>query len=147
MVKEDKIDEEDEEEEKDEKEEKKVEEIHVGEEEGGGEGEEEEAVPEEEEGERRIEEGAGDAELQPADIPVTHYPKRQKKLPNAFNFCERAALTYNNPYRVSKKFLFLLNINIFQINQFSFIFCLKRILAPKQLLYLEPYFLELLAVG
>jgi hypothetical protein len=24
-----------------------------------------------------------------------------KKLTNQFNFCERAALTYNNPFRVS----------------------------------------------
>lgn len=74
-----------------------------------GEGEEE-AAAEEEEGERGIEEGGGDAETQAAETHVvTTYPRKQKKLPNAFNFCERAALTYNNPYRVSKM-IFLSNI-------------------------------------
>jgi len=27
---------------------------------------------------------------------------KPKKIPNQFNFCERAALTYSNPTRVSK---------------------------------------------
>lgn len=27
---------------------------------------------------------------------------KPKKVPNQFNFCERATLTYNNPIRVSK---------------------------------------------
>lgn len=27
-------------------------------------------------------------------------PQKPKKLPNQFNFCERAALTYDNPIRV-----------------------------------------------
>ncbi|KAL0278511.1 UNVERIFIED_CONTAM: hypothetical protein PYX00_000318 [Menopon gallinae] len=31
--------------------------------------------------------------------PPQEFPKNQKKLPNAFNFCERAAMTYNNPFR------------------------------------------------
>lgn len=77
-----------------------------GEGEGEGEGEEEpeaeeEAVEEDEEGE----EGGilEKPEAQPTDAQGPVPGKRVKKLLNAFNFCERAAMTYNNPFRVSLK--------------------------------------------
>lgn len=70
----------------------------------GAEGEEE-ALPAE--GEAGGEEEAAAEAPAPAEgaaAPETQpeVPKRQKKLPNAFNFCERAAMTYNNPFRVSQ---------------------------------------------
>lgn len=36
-----------------------------------------------------------------ADEELLEIKPRVKKLANQFNFCERAALTYNNPRRVS----------------------------------------------
>ncbi|XP_075214914.1 dynein intermediate chain 2, ciliary [Lycorma delicatula] len=66
-----------------------------GEGEGEGEGEEEVEVAaegeDEQEGEEKI-----DTKVSKTGPP----PRRKaKKLTNQFNFCERAALTYNNPYR------------------------------------------------
>lgn len=47
----------------------------------------------------------GDEEPVVVAAPVSTGSK--KKLINQFNFCERAALTYNNPSRVSKYIYFL----------------------------------------
>ena len=60
-----------------------------GAEEGGGEGQEGSSV-------------AG-AEVEAVDEGSAEVPPSRpvKKVANQFNFCDRAALTYNNPYRVS----------------------------------------------
>lgn len=39
-----------------------------------------------------------EAELEPEEDELEK--KKPKKIPNQFNFCERAALTYDNPMRV-----------------------------------------------
>lgn len=41
-------------------------------------------------------------ELEPEPEPEEDelYKKKPKKIPNQFNFCERATLTYDNPLRV-----------------------------------------------
>lgn len=91
----------------DDEEEEEVEEAGKGE--GEGEGEGEEGAPAEEAPEEAKPEGAEPAEGEavtaaaapPAGAPPAQPGKRVKKLLNAFNFCERAAMTYNNPYRVS----------------------------------------------
>lgn len=46
--------------------------------------------------------GEPEVEAEEEDIPF----KKPKKVPNQFNFCERATLTYNNPIRVGKKKLY-----------------------------------------
>lgn len=43
-----------------------------------------------------------EAEMPEAAEELLEIKPRVKKLANQFNFCERAALTYNNPRRVSK---------------------------------------------
>lgn len=40
-------------------------------------------------------------EMPEVDEELLEIKPRVKKLANQFNFCERAALTYNNPRRVS----------------------------------------------
>lgn len=42
-----------------------------------------------------------EVELPEPDEELLEIKPRVKKLANQFNFCERAALTYNNPRRVS----------------------------------------------
>lgn len=42
-----------------------------------------------------------ETELPEPDEELLEIKPRVKKLANQFNFCERAALTYNNPRRVS----------------------------------------------
>lgn len=75
--------------------------------------EDEEAVPKkEEEKPEEDEEGEGEGEAE-TKTEVSKAPAKggkPRKLTNQFNFCERAALTYNNPIRVS-----LCNLNA--INQ------------------------------
>ncbi len=44
---------------------------------------------------------AGDADDDAQELAVGAVGGPKKKLTNQFNFCERAALTYNNPSRVS----------------------------------------------
>lgn len=45
---------------------------------------------------------------------------KPKKIPNQFNFCERAALTYDNPMRVCTLYLlFVRNSNVDIINPVS----------------------------
>lgn len=44
-------------------------------------------------------EGEGDADGEASGELLPSRPI--KKVANQFNFCDRAALTYNNPYRVS----------------------------------------------
>lgn len=60
------------------------------------------------------EEGGGGGETAAAEPEGEEIRPVQKKLTNQFNFCERAALTYNNPVRVSnfkrKRILKLLKI-------------------------------------
>lgn len=73
-------------------------------EEGGGEDEGEELGTV---AEGEVEEGEGSESLELgesfiAEVAAPPVQKREKKLLNAFNFCERAAMTYNNPYRVRR---------------------------------------------
>jgi dynein intermediate chain 1 len=56
---------------------------------GGGEGEEETEVV------------SGVPTKKAPGVSVNFIKAGPKKLTNQFNFCERAALTYNNPFRVS----------------------------------------------
>lgn len=48
-------------------------------------------------------EGEGEAEMKTELSKPPAKGGRPRKLTNQFNFCERAALTYNNPTRVSLK--------------------------------------------
>lgn len=48
-----------------------------------------------------------EAEPEPEEEEVEK--KKPKKLPNQFNFCERAALTYDNPMRVCIIYFLLCN--------------------------------------
>jgi dynein intermediate chain 1 len=74
-----------------------------------GEKENEKQVAKEEK-DKQAEEGEGEEEAEDvAAVPMKKAPEGSayfmkagpKKLTNQFNFCERAALTYNNPFRVS----------------------------------------------
>jgi dynein intermediate chain 1 len=90
----------------------RVREAQTGDEEGegdgdaeGGEGDEAdgdaEATEEEPAAETVTEEPVVAEPPPPIDIPIGP----PKKLTNQFNFCDRAALTYNNPYRVRAKII------------------------------------------
>lgn len=50
-----------------------------------------------------------EAEPEPEEDEVEK--AKPKKIPNQFNFCERAALTYDNPMRVCISYFLLRNAN------------------------------------
>ena len=54
----------------------------------------------EEEAEETAKQETVEADPEPEEEEVEK--RKPKKIPNQFNFCERAALTYNNPIRVNK---------------------------------------------
>lgn len=57
-----------------------------------------EELPKPTEVEAEHKEPEADQEHEPDEEEIEHI--KPKKLPNQFNFCERAALTYSNPLRV-----------------------------------------------
>lgn len=71
---------------------------------GAGEGGEAGAEAEAGEGDEAASQADGEEGAEEGDAAVEALPSRpMKKVANQFNFCDRAALTYNNPYRVSPR--------------------------------------------